>query len=152
MSDQNNDPVILIPWIGKTAKFMDYYIADYMKDQGVDLSKQQFIVLKYLHEQDGRAQNDLAFITDRSKTALTRLIQTMEKKGLVFRETSSEDMRINHVFLTESGRQTWKESLPHFMAIVQKLQKGIAEEDLRKVQETLEKVQENIFKRIHINH
>ena len=152
MNDQNNDPVILIPWIGKTAKFMDYYIADFMKDKGVDLSKQQFIVLKYLHEQDGRAQHDLAFITDRSKTALTRLLQTMEKKGLVYRKTSSADMRINNVYLTESGRKTWKESLPIFMDIVQDLQKGISEEDLIKVQQTLDKIQKNIFKKIHINH
>ena len=152
MDQQTKDPVILIPWIGKTAKFMDYYIMDYMKEKGVDLSKQQFIVLKYLHEQDGRIQNDLAFITDRSKTALTRLIQTMEKKGLVYRETSSKDMRINHVYLTEEGRKTWNESLPHFLDIVRELQNGVSEDDLLKVQSTLEQIQKNIFKRININH
>ena len=73
MTNTTKETITLLPWIGKTAKFMDYYIADYMKVQGIDISKQQFIVLKHLQDQDGRKQNDLAFITNRSKTALTRL-------------------------------------------------------------------------------
>ncbi|MCA0931523.1 MarR family transcriptional regulator [Lutimonas saemankumensis] len=147
---QDTDTVTLIPWIGKTAKFMDYYISDVMKSHGVNISKEQFIVLKHLHEQDGRKQNDLAFITNRSKTALTRLIQTMEKKGLVSRSVSSEDMRINNVFLTDKGRIVWDTSLPYFMNIIQELQKNISEEDLQVAQNVLKKIQENINKKTSI--
>ena len=152
MNKTTLETVALIPWIGKTAKFIDYYIADYMKERGIDLSKEQFIVLKYLSEENGLIQNDLAFITNRSKTALTRLIQTMEKKGLVFRKTSTKDLRINHVYLTDFGRETWERSLPHFMEVIDDLQEGISEEEISRVRDILIKVQENIKLRTNINH
>ena len=129
---------------------MDYYIADVMKSHGIDLSKEQFIVLKHLHEKDGRKQNDLAFITNRSKTALTRLIHTMEKKGLVSRQVSQEDLRINNVFITDKGKTVWESSLPHFMEVIKELQKDIREEDLINAQKVMKKIQENINKKTTI--
>lgn len=152
MKNTTQEPVALIPWIGKTAKFMDYYIADYMKARGINISKEQFIVLKHLQTEDGRKQNDLAFITNRSKTALTRLINTMEKKGLVRREISETDLRINHVFLTEQGKATWDNAYPYFIEIVENLQKGIPREDLLTVQKTMQIIQENIKLKTKINH
>ncbi len=152
MNKTTQDSIALIPWIGKTAKFIDYYIADYMKERGIDLSKEQFIVLKYLNEDDGLIQNDLAFITNRSKTALTRLIQTMEKKGLVFRKTSMKDLRINHVYLTDFGRETWERSLPYFMEIIDDLQAGISDEEVNRVRDILIRIQQNIKLRTNINH
>ncbi len=151
MNQTAQSSITLLPWIGKTAKFVDYYIADYMKSQGIDLSKEQFIVLKYLNDKDGLIQNDLAFVTNRSKTALTRLIQTMEKKNLVFRKSSSSDLRVNHVYLTDNGRETWEKAYPHFQWIDTELQKGISEEALQTVRETMEQIQQNIKIRTNIN-
>ncbi len=122
-----------------------------MKSHGINISKEQFIVLKHLDEKDGRKQNDLAFITNRSKTALTRLIHTMEKKGLVRRSISESDMRINHVFLTPFGKKTWDDAHPFFLKIVEELQEGISAEDLLIVQNALEIIQANIKLKTKIN-
>ncbi len=130
---------------------MDYYIGDYMKSRGIDLSKEQFIVLKYLNESDGRKQNDLAFITNRSKTALTRLINTMEKKDLVSRSICEKDMRINHIYLTPSGREIWAMAYPVFLEIIQELQQGISEEDILLVQEVMKQIQKNINLKTTVN-
>ena len=130
---------------------MDYYIGDYMKSHGINLTKEQFIVLKYLNEKDGRKQNDLAFITNRSKTALTRLIHTMEKKGYVSRSVSEKDMRINHIYLTSVGREIWKKSYPFFLQIVEELQKGISKEDLLNAQNVMRQIQNNINLKTTIN-
>ncbi len=151
MNQTAENSISLLPWIGKTAKYVDIYVYDYMKDNGIDLSKEQFIVLKYLHDKDGLIQNDLAFITGRSKTALTRLIQTMEKKNLVFRKSSPADLRVNHVYLTDHGRETWEKAYPHFKWIDSELQKGISEEALQTVRQTMEKIQQNIKIRTNIN-
>ncbi len=130
---------------------MDYYIGDFMKSNGFNLSKEQFIVLKYLNEKDGRKQNDLAFITNRSKTALTRLIQTMEKKGYVSRSICETDLRINHVYLTPFGRETWEKSYPYFLEVVKELQQGIAQEDILRVQKVMKQIQSNINLKTTIN-
>jgi len=130
---------------------MDYYIADFMKNQGIDISKEQFIVLKYLHQEDGRIQNDLAFITNRSKTALTRLINTMEKKGLLYRSVSAKDMRINHIFLSKLGRDTWEKSHPLILQIEKNLLQGISGDQLLIVQNVMKQIQQNINLKTIIN-
>ena len=130
---------------------MDYYIRDHMKSHGINLSKEQFIVLKHLDEKDGRIQNDLAFITNRSKTALTRLIHTMEKKGFVSRSVSEKDMRINHVYLTPLGRQTWEKSYPFFLKIIDELQRGLSKEDIINTQKVMKQIQSNINLKTTIN-
>lgn len=130
---------------------MDYYIRDNMKSHGINLSKEQFIVLKHLDEKDGRIQNDLAFITNRSKTALTRLINTMEKKGFVSRAVSEKDMRINHVYLTDFGRETWEKSYPFFLETIQELQKGISKEELENAKNVMKQIQHNINLKTTIN-
>lgn len=130
---------------------MDYYIRDNMKSHGISLSKEQFIVLKHLDDKDGRIQNDLAFITNRSKTALTRLIQTMEKKGYVSRSVSEKDMRINHVYLTALGKETWAKSYPLFLEVIHELQKGISNEDLENAKNVMKQIQANINLKTKIN-
>jgi DNA-binding MarR family transcriptional regulator len=130
---------------------MDYYIGDTMQYHGINLSKGQFIVLKYLHENDGRKQNELAFITNRSKTALTRLINTMEKKDLVHRKVCEKDMRINHIFLTEKGKEIWSRSLPYFNEVIDELQKGISEDDLETVKRVMQQIQNNINQKTTVN-
>ena len=148
--DSSQNEHSIIPWIGKTAKFIGYYFSDALKEQGIDLSKEQFLLLKYLHEQDGRIQNELAFITDRSKTSLTRLIQNMEKKGLVHRVVCREDMRIRYVYLTEIGKEIWARSQPLVREIIRELQVGISEEELQDTIRIMERIQQNIHKKTKI--
>ena len=56
-------------------------------------------------------QHDLAFLTDRDKTSLTRLLSTMEKKNLVARITSSEDKRVNLFIASAHNQPTPPQSL-----------------------------------------
>lgn len=71
------------PWIGKTAKIMSIFLKEAFAKHAVDLTKEQFILLKVLHDRDGVIQKDLAFITERNKGSLARLINTMEKRILL---------------------------------------------------------------------
>jgi len=141
----------LLPFLGRTAKFANFYFIDTFHESGIDLSKEQWLVLKKLHDKDGQIQNDLAFITNRSKTSLTRLIHTMEKKKLVYRVTSKADKRINHVHLSELGKSIFEKSLPTLSKIINELQHGISEEDIKKTIKILNHIQGNICKKLKNN-
>ena len=141
----------LLPYLGKTAKFAGFYFIDTFHENGIELSKEQWIVLTKLHEKDGQIQNDLAFITNRSKTSLTRLINTMEKKNLVYRAISKEDKRINYVHLTEKGKKTFLSSVPVIKKLTEELQKNISQEDLMTTIEVLNQIQNNINKKIKLH-
>jgi len=137
----------LLPHLGKTAKYAGFYFIDTFQENGIDLSKEQWLVLKKLHMQDGPIQNDLAFITNRSKTSLTRLINTMEKKELVFRVASKKDKRINHIYLSNLGKGTFLKAIPIINKIMKDLQKGIPTNDLLAAMDVLSKIQKNIDKK-----
>lgn len=136
----------LIPHVGITAKFMMVYLKQKFAHHNVDLTPKQFIVLKHLMEEDGREQKHLALITERDKTSLTRLISTLEKKGLVRREVSTKDKRANHLYITNSGKQTFESTLPLIIQSIQEIQEGIDQEDLDRAIDTIKKVRENINK------
>ena len=134
----------ILPWLGRTMKMIDYFIADKMKANKMHLSKQQWIVLKVLFNEDGKPQNDLAFITNRDKGSLARLLNTMESKNLVARIPSKKDRRINEIYLTKHGEQVLVESFPVFEEIINELEQGLNDTQIKTVVDVLKKVQNNI--------
>lgn len=146
MKNKNPFEISLMPHLGRTAKHAGYYFIDTLHEHGIDLSKEQWLVLKKLHENDGQVQSDLAFLTNRCKTSLTRLINTLEKKDYVHRVSSKKDKRINHVYLTDTGINIFNRSLPVLQILVTNLQEGIDPKDMDKTIQVLQKIQENINK------
>jgi len=136
----------LIPHVGITAKHMMVYLKQKFARLHVDLTPKQFIVLKHLMEEDGCEQKHLAMITERDKTSLTRLISTLEKKGLVRRKISAKDKRVNHLFITKSGKNTFLSTLPIVTQSIQEIQSGIDQEELDRAIDTIMKVRNNIKK------
>jgi len=134
----------LTPWIGKTAKLMSIYITDKFKTHGIDLTKEQMLLLKCLYEDDGQVQNGLALITGRDKASLARLISTMEKKNFVARIPDAVDKRVNRIYLTRDGRRVFESAVPIVIEIVSELQQGISEEEIKGAIETLKKAQNNL--------
>ena len=132
------------PWLGKTMKMMDCYFQDTFQRGNIDLTKNQWIVLKKLNEVDGRHQNELAFITSRDKTSLTRLISTMEKKELVVRIPSKIDKRINHIHLTKNGKIVYSKTIPILEEILETLQHQLSDNEIETVIKVLKKIQRNL--------
>ena len=90
----------IAPWIGKTSKLMNIFISEVFHKNNIQVTKEQWIVLKILYEDnDGLIQNDLAFITNRNKATLTRLINVMEKNNLVARIPAKDDSRKKIIYI-----------------------------------------------------
>ncbi len=134
----------ILPWLGRTSKVLDYYIADYFETRGLKLTKVQLICLFRLKRYNGVAQNNLADITNRDKASLTRLLTTMEKKNLVARIPSKTDKRINEIHITKNGEDVLKRMLPVLDEIMIEVQKDISKNDIKTVIRVLKKVNKNI--------
>lgn len=134
----------LVPWLGRTMKLLDYYISDKLKENGCLLTKVQLILLKKLKEADGQPQNSLAYLTNRDKASLARLLNTMEKKNLVTRIQSKSDQRINHVYLTRHGDEMLRQASPVIQEVIGQIQREIPEEDIELVIKTMKKIIKNI--------
>ena len=135
---------IVIPWIGKTAKMLDYYHTNELKSAGFDITKEQWLLLKALSLHDGASQNELACFTERDKTSMTRLVNTMEKKNLIARIPSKEDKRINLLYLTKQGEKMLSETEQIRKNVISDLQNGLSDSEIETVINVLKKIQNNI--------
>ncbi len=131
------------PWLGKTTKIIDIKIQEQLKLHAIDLTKEQMVVLKKLSEKDGFNQNELAILTLRNKSSLTRLVCKMEKKGLLIRETCKKDKRNKHLFITTLGKTTFKKTRPIIKHILDTMHQGISIEDRKQMIHLLQKIQQN---------
>ncbi|WP_017615514.1 MarR family winged helix-turn-helix transcriptional regulator [Nocardiopsis salina] len=64
-----------------------------------------------------------------SPSRLTYQVKSMEKRGLVLRQTSAEDKRVHEVVLTAIGLERFREAGEHHAATVQNLFDGIVTEE-----------------------
>lgn len=135
----------IAPWLGKTSKMLNGYISEVFHTNNISITKQQWIILKILSDKnEGIIQNKLAFITERNKASLTRLINGMEKNDLVTRIRSKNDSRKNIVSITEKGTGIFLKTEPLMLSSILKIQKGISEEEMKTFRDVLSKIQQNL--------
>lgn len=139
--DLNNT---VVPWMARTTKLVGLYFADILSQHDFDLTREQWVLLKWLHDTDGQRQNDLALITGRNKASLTRLIHNMERKRLVERKVDEQDKRSNRIFLTEKGKQIYQSTLPVVFDTIHQIQSGLEATDIDRLIQLLQKIQTNI--------
>lgn len=77
--------------------------------EGFDITSDQFAVLVQLWVAEGLSQRDLCEKTKKTKSNLTRILNSMEKKGLIIKANSKEDRRSYNVFLTDKGQNIKKD-------------------------------------------
>src|SRR5262249_31872196 len=75
-------------------------------------SLQIWRVLAALRERDGRRMGDLSGTTSIEVSTLTRLVDQMEKKGLVGRRRDSDDARAVVLFVTVAGKRLTRRIVP----------------------------------------
>ena len=75
-------------------------------------SLQMWRVLAALREKDGRRMGDLSLTTSIEVSTLTRLVDNMEKKGLVARRRDAADSRAVLLHVTPAGRRLTRRMLP----------------------------------------
>ncbi len=78
----------------------------------LDASLQVWRVLAALRERDGRRMGDLSETTSIEVSTLTRLVDNMEKRGLVARRADPADARAVALHVTPAGRRLTRRILP----------------------------------------
>lgn len=103
-------------------------------------SLQIWRVLAALRERDGRRMGDLSQTTSIEVSTLTRLVDNMEKTGLVERRRDGGDARVVALHVTAAGRRLTRRILPiaeRYEAVALKGFSGREAELLRKALQRL---------------
>ena len=111
---------------------------------GLELTPEQWIVLVRLWEQDGQSQSALSDSTLRDRPTMSRILDTMEKSGLVERVVDPKDARSRLIRLTPTGKSLQRKLVPVAKKLVQHLEQGIPERDLDTTHRTLTRMLQNL--------
>jgi DNA-binding MarR family transcriptional regulator len=114
------------------------------REAGEELTPEQWAVLVRLWEQDARTQTELADTTFRDKPTMSRLIDGLERNGLVARRSDKEDGRTWRVCLTAEGRALEHKLVPVAEHLVRSALQGIPEQDLVVARRVLTQIFQNV--------
>lgn len=85
--------------------------ADKESRQKLDVSITQTGAIFYLMKNDGCLFKDLSKVLMQNKSAITTLVERMEKNGLIIKKKSETDGRASNIFLTDKGRNISQNAL-----------------------------------------
>jgi DNA-binding MarR family transcriptional regulator len=114
------------------------------REHGLEITPEQWIVLVRLWERDGRTPSELSEATLRDRPTMTRILDTMERSGLIERAQAAEDGRVRIITLTRAGRELRAPLTAAAKRMVKRLERGIPEADLLTTQRTLQRIFENL--------
>ncbi len=107
--------------------------------QELELTPTQLFILSQLWESDGQQFKELAEKYGCSRSTITGVVDTMEKKKIVIRELHPSDRRSLLVKLTEKGKNL-KKRTPPLESIVNGCCPEINQEEMKKLGELLQKL------------
>ena len=110
------------------------------------LTGMQFAIVSYLAKESAERdvfQKDLEQKFDIRKSTVTGILNTMERDGLLLRETVPYDARLRKMMLTDKALQAKKNSEQVIDTVESQLSKGLTEEEITTFLSLLEKISKN---------
>ena len=139
----NIEEVILFQ-IEQASKQSKKYSERELKASGVDITTEQWIILKIVDERAPISQRELADQSLRDPASITRTLDLLEKKALLRREDIPENRRQHNITLTKKGRSFVKRNLELIEQIRNQSVKGFSKKELHKLSEYLVRIKENM--------
>ncbi|QIA07161.1 MarR family winged helix-turn-helix transcriptional regulator [Draconibacterium halophilum] len=129
--------------LGQTMKLVRHKLMAKFKENNLELTLEQFVVLLYIHENSASTQQDLANHFLRDKSIVTRQINTLIDLGYVMRTQDDEDKRKKNLQLTKAGIEMLELLKAKSVEVSTELLDGISQEELTNFEHVISKIQHN---------
>ncbi len=114
------------------------------QSEGFDVTPEQWTVLSSLWEAEGVHQSLLAEKTAKDRHNVTRILNLLEKSGLVRREPDSRDRRLQRIYLTAAGKALKPKLVRIVTGFLEESFRGMTQEDLNSLMRTLGQIRSNL--------
>ena len=111
---------------------------------GLNITIEQWSVLYHLWKQDGLSQQELCNATFRDKPSITRLVDNLEKLGLVKRVPSETDRRINMIYITKQAQKLQEQTMALAEDTLNEALTKVPSENIEVCKEVLQIVYDNL--------
>ena len=129
---------------GKVSAAINRKLSRNFRQNGMEITPEQWTVLIFLWEKDGVTQQELCNATFKDKPSMTRLIDNMERQHLVVRISDKKDRRTHQIHLTKYGRELEAKARLVANQTLEEALKGVKLEELSVGQELLKNIFFNI--------
>jgi DNA-binding MarR family transcriptional regulator len=130
--------------LGVAHTSMFRYLSKLMKDQELPITPEQFSVLSHLWQNDGLQQSELALCTNRNRANVTRIIDILEREGIVERRDDENDRRVFRIFLTDKGKSLREVTARCAEQTINDSLKGLTNEEIDTCIKVLLKIKSNV--------
>ena len=120
------------------------FLAAKLREKGVPLTPEQFMLIDLLWNQGEMTQQQLVDQLQKDKNSVTKLVDAIERKGFVVRQQNIHDRRSNTLVLTEKANLLKPGAKQKGISILDQMLEGISEEELRSFLVTLGKLNRNM--------
>ena len=131
--------------ITRLARLLRLHLRRYFVEHGVDISPEQLPILFRLYEKPGQSQSELAAKDLNDHPNITRMVDQLEKRGLVLREADPEDRRRHLVSLTTEGHALMAQILPTVAEERKVVFAGITENEVDELVRIMAKIERNLL-------
>lgn len=130
--------------LNKAALYFKINALQIFKENNFSITLEQFGILCILNRDNGIYQRQLAKMSLKDRPNITRLIDILEEKGFVYRETDPNNKRIYKVFITENGKKQVEQIRPFLMNLHNKAINKISDEQHDSLKAILGQICENL--------
>lgn len=128
-------------WVNRLAMTMRVAFERELASHGVTV--QQWSILIACFREQAQTPMELAKVLDIDGSAVTRLLDRLEAKGLLVRRFDTSDRRSIQVELTPAGRDLAPKLIPISKSINKKFLKGLTDKEVEQFKSTIAKMLTN---------
>ena len=120
------------------------YFAKELSKNDINLTPEQYLAMDILWDAGTLSQQAIADIIHKDKNSVTKFIDSLEKKGLVYRAVNRNDRRVNNIIVSEEGRKLKTKTTEVAINMMRNVLKDIHEEDLIAFDKVMNQIKNNI--------
>ncbi|MCB0704679.1 MAG: MarR family transcriptional regulator [Saprospiraceae bacterium] len=130
--------------IERTAKRMKQVAQQALKQEGLDVTVDQWVILDQLQGTQAFSQQELGQRTFKDAPTVTRIIDLLCDKGLICRKADANDRRKTLIQLTPSGELQVEKIKPLIQGVRQQAYAGLSPEQIDQLVELMDHIYQNL--------
>lgn len=147
MADQHTPlEQIYLFWLERAHKTVRKATTEFFKEMNIELTVDQWTIIKRLYEGGSMTQKQLADTTYKDPASITRSLDLLEKRGVISRTAYEKDRRLYLIEITSEGKQLVDRVLPEAVKLRNRGIEGLNRGELETFKKVLATIEKNMQK------
>jgi DNA-binding MarR family transcriptional regulator len=134
---------VILFQLDQTSKMAKQYSQREFDSLGIEITVDQWVLLKVIEENAGLSQSELAEMSFRDPASITRTLDLLDKKGLIVRKPIANNRRQYSVELTKVGDYFIAQNSELVADLRERALKGFSKKEVEEFSNFLNRVQKN---------